>query len=38
MQYVGVFSAVINDQCPKYRGIYRNNDLLDLIRMQILEQ
>lgn len=29
MQYVGVFSAVINDQCPKYRGIYRNNDLLD---------
>ena len=29
MQYVGVFSAVMNDQCPKYRGIYRNNDLLD---------
>lgn len=29
MQYVGVFSAVINDQCPKYRGIYRNNNLLD---------
>ena len=29
MQYVGVFSAVMNDQCPKYRGIYRNHDLLD---------
>ena len=29
MQYVGVFSAVMSDQCPKYRGIYRNNDLLD---------
>ena len=38
MQYVGVFSAVINDQCPKTVVSIVTMTYLILIRMQILEQ
>lgn len=29
MYYIGLFSGAVNEACHSYRGIYRNNDLLD---------
>lgn len=29
MYHIGLYSGPVNEECPGYRGIYRNNDLLD---------